>query len=311
MTKLYPLFCSLLLVLFTGPLYAQEREVLFTNSPSEQIQELAKSIRDPQKDEIAVGQLPTPDYYFVRIIPRRHVLTNENKIIEKATLAAPNKPFVFLTTPEGFIGKSLLEIYGDIGYEAEVVIREQRNEDMVAVLFRYPRSVTLSNVVNGNLERDWRSRIYPTTWDNVFSLFTRLVQDERRAACKETEIPSQHICLPPQDRAFVLRFPLAGKRQLKKKTKSYAVLQATGGSFWKYRKLLEDKLSIFEHFRGDGRTENEIINATPQPRLLEVIGPNLKIDQLSELVIIHLGKLTIEDRYSRKVARRNRASDIQ
>jgi hypothetical protein len=306
MTKLYPLLCSLLLVLFSFPLYAQEREVLYTNSPSGPIQELAKSLRDPQKDEIPVGQLPPPNRYFVRIIARKYVLTKENKISETAVLTGAARPFVFLTTPEGFIGKSLLEIYADIGYEAEDVLRTQLNEDMVAVLFRYPDNVNISSVKNGNLGRDWRNGIYPTTWDNVFSLFTRLVQDERSPACKETGIPSKNICLPPQDRAFVMRFPLAGKRQLKTKNKTYPVLRATGGSLWRYRKLLEDKLSLFEHFRGDGRTENEVRNSRDrpsEPRLFEVIGPNMKINQLPELVVIHLGELKIED-CSGKVARR-------
>lgn len=52
MPKSHPFFCSLLLVLFSGPLYAQERPVLYTNSTSALIQELAKSIRDPHTDKM-------------------------------------------------------------------------------------------------------------------------------------------------------------------------------------------------------------------------------------------------------------------
>lgn len=302
MKKLHPLLCSLLVVVFSGPIYAQERKVLYPKSGP--IHDQAKSILDPNKAEIPMGQLHPPSGYFVRITERRFVLTETNELSGQAVLAGPTKARVFLTTPEGLVGKSLLEIYADIGYEAEDVIRSQAGKDMVAIVFRYPNYVTLSNVENGNLGRDWRNRIYPTTWDNLFSLFTRLVQDQRNAACNAAGTPPKYICLPPQDRTFVLRFPLAAKRQLKTKTKSYPVLQATGGSLWRYRKLLEDNLSLFEHFRGDGRTENELLNfrdTKSQPRLFEVIGPNMKISELSEVVIIHLGKLTIEDDYSRKV----------
>jgi hypothetical protein len=79
------------------------------------------------------------------------------------------------------------------------------------------------------------------------------------------------------------------------------VLHATGGPLWRYRKLLEDKLSLFEHFRGDGRTENELLDsrdAEAKGQLYEVVGPNMKLSDLPEVVIIHLGKLIIEDCYS-------------
>ena len=305
MKKLPLLLCSILLVVFNGPLYAQERKVLYPASPSAPIHDPAKSVIDLNKAEIPVGQLQPPSGYFVRITERKFVFTETGDFNKDAVLAGPTKTRVFLTTPEGLVGKSLLEIYADIGYEAEDVLRKQAGKDMVAIVFRYPNYVTLSNVENGNLGRDWRNRIYPTTWDNVFSLFTRLVQAQGSAACNAAGTPPKYICLPPQDRTFVLRFPLAGKRQLKTKTKSYPVLQVTGGSLWKYRKLLEDNLSLFEHFRGDSRTENELLNfrdMKPQPRLYEVIGPNMKISELSDVVIIHLGKLTVEDDYSQKVA---------
>jgi hypothetical protein len=301
MAKLHPLLCSLVLVLFSQSVYAQQRTLLYPNpnSLSGPIQEFAKIIRDPGSDEVPVDRLPLPSRYFVRIVPRRYVLTNENKIVDAAVLAVQTKPFVFLTTPESVFGRSLLEIYADIGYEAEDIIRWQRNEDMVAILFRYPDNVLVSDIRNGNLETDWSQRIYRTTWDNLLSVFTRLVRNERTAPCKETDMPAKSICLPPKQSAFVLRFPLAGKRQLK--TKSYSTLRALGGPTWEYRELLENKLSVFEHFRGDGRTENELLefpNKPTQPRLMEVIGPNIRINDLPEVAIIHLGKLIIEDSYS-------------
>ena len=58
---------------------------------------------------------------------------------------------------------------------------------------------------------------------------------------------------------------------------------------------------MFEHFRGDSRTENELLEYRDKPvppRLREVIAPNMKINGLPEVAIIHLGKLIIEDSYS-------------
>jgi len=141
MRKLFPLLYSLLLLVTTGPGYAQQRAVLYENSPSTQIQALAKILQDPHSIKVPSPQLPKPSRYFVRITERRFVLTPDNKLLPTAVLAGPARPFAFLTTPEGFFGKSLLEIYGDIGYEAEDMIRVQRNADMVVMLFRYPDNV--------------------------------------------------------------------------------------------------------------------------------------------------------------------------
>ncbi|HET9711042.1 MAG TPA: hypothetical protein VFP64_04140, partial [Pyrinomonadaceae bacterium] len=205
------------------------------------------------------------------------------------------KPFVFLTTPESIFGRSLLEIYEDIGYEAESIIRDSRNKDTVAILFRYRDDISVSTLRDGNFPDDWSKWIYPTTWDNIFSLFTRLVQDE--GSCNKDDKPWKRICLPNMQAAFVLGFPLEGKLRLR--TTTYPVLKATGGSDWEYRKLLEAKLSVFEHFRGNGETQNEVHDPDArQPGLLELVGPNMKIDDLQEVAIIHLGKLLIEDCYS-------------
>jgi hypothetical protein len=265
------------------------------------MQELVQILRDPRSEKVPLENLPKPGHYFVRITERRFVLTPDNKLLPTAVLAGPARPFAFLTPPEGFFGKSLLEIYGDIGYEAEDMIRFQRNADMVMMLFRYPDNISVADVSNGNLRGDWRHHVYATTWDNVLSLFTRLVQDERSPVSKQSQKPTANICLTPNDRSFVLRFQSTAKQQLKKKTKSYAVLHATGGPLWRYRKLLEDKLSLFEHFRGDGRTENELLDSRDteaKGQLYEVVGPNLKLSELPEVVIIHLGKLIIDDCYS-------------
>src|ERR1043165_4804710 len=258
MRKLFPLFCSLLLLAFTGPGYAQQRAVLYENSPSTRMQELMKILQDPHSDKVPLPQLPKPARYFVRIKERRFVLTPDDKLLPTAVLAGPARPFAFLTTPEGFFGKSLLEIYADIGYEAEGIINQQRNADMVVILFRYPDNINLSPVTNGNFGRDWRNQIYPTTWDNVLSLFSQLVQDQASAVCQQRQTPAANICLPSTDRVFVNKLRATARRQLPQPRNGYAVLHATSGPLWRYRKLLEDNLSLFEHFRGDGRTENEL-----------------------------------------------------
>ena len=265
---------------------------------------LVQNISNLQHDQIPADKLPPASRYFVRIAPRNRVLTADNKILESAVLAAPSKPFVFLTTPEGIFGKSLLEIYEDIGYEAESIIRDQPDQAMVAILFRYPDNITLSNVQNGNLDSDWSNRIYETTWDNMLSLFPQLVQDNQSGLCLKPENPATRICLPKPDADFVLSFPAEGKLQVK--TARYRSLQGIGGSDWKYRRLLEDTLSVFEHFRGDGRTENELLELRDKPdtpaQLREVVGPNMKVNRLAEVAVIDLGSMTIEGTIQTKSA---------
>ena len=299
---------SFTVLFLPGSIYAHDRALLYPKVlRSRQMQDLVKIIRNLHSDQVPLENLPSPSGYFVRIVPRRLVLTDNDELNEKyAVLGAPSKPFIFLTTPESIFGKSLMEIYADIGYEAEDIIRNQRNEDMVAILFRYPDNIKLSWVEDGNLESDWPNRIYATTWANIFSLFPRLVQDKDTEPCQPSPYPSTRICLAKEKVEFVLNFPegreecpTEGRYCVRKS--GYRRLQALGGNNWKYRALLEDSLSVFEHFRGDGWTENELLERRDKPapaRLREVVAPNMKIAGLAEVAIIHLGRLTIEDGYS-------------
>lgn len=301
MPRLLLKLCASLVILFhvAGATRAQERPLLYSKSSSEAMDGFIKSIRNPQRDPIPVELLPPPSRYFVRIAPRKDVVSAPNQIKSDAFLARSTKAFVFLTTPEGIYGKTLLEIYADIGYEAEDIIRYQRDQDMVAIVFRYPNDISLSNVRDGNLDNDWSNRIYRTTWDNILSLFSRLVQDNQTAACTNPPVPATRICLPTPQAQFVSGFPLEGK--LRVKATEYRVLQGIGGADWTYRKLLEDSLSVFEHFRGDGRTENELFEFRDKPipgRLKEVVAPNRNVSQMPEVAVIGLGKLVIEDCYS-------------
>ena len=303
MTRTSSIACCLLLVLlsFPGPVHARQRALLYPKpkSLSGPIKELATVIRDPHSAKSPLGQLPPASRYFVRIAPRDAVLTKDNKIKDTAVLAAPSKPFVFLTTPESIFGRSLLEIYEDIGYEAESIIQWSRNQDTVAILFRYRDDISASQLSDGNLAGDWSKWIYPTTWDNVFSLFTRLAEDEHSDLCDKNNVPAKRVCLPAMQAAFVQGFPAEGKQRIR--TTAYPVLKANGGLDWEYRNLLEAKLSVFEHFRGNGETQNEILDPDAKEKgLREVIGPNVQLNQLAEVAIIHLGKLVIDDCYSAK-----------
>ena len=67
--------------------------------------------------------------------------------------------------------------------------------------------------------------------------------------------------------------------------------------------FFEKKLSIFEYFRGNGRTINEITDPGDTEKnsgILEFVGPNKKISDLPEVAVIHLGDLLIYDQYSNK-----------
>ena len=192
-----------------------------------------------------------------------------------------------------------MEIYEDIGYGAEDIIRMQRNEDMVAVVFRYPDSITISDVRNGRLPDDWDGRVYVPTWDNVIALFSRLGDGATVEPGKQGEFALERLFFRSEvERAFILGYPEEGKCRIKKTR--YAALRANGGSDWVYRQFLEAKLSIFEHFQGNGRTHNGVLDPDDlqsEAGLLEFVGPNRKIKDLPEVAVIHLGRLVIESRF--------------
>ena len=207
---------------------------------------------------------------------------------------------MFFTTPQTLTGRTLLEMYQDIGYEAEDIMRYQRNEDMVALVFRYPKTVTLSDVVDGRLPADWDKHVYIPTWDNAFTLFERLAEVATVEPDKRNEFaPERTFFRSSTEKAFVLSYPDEGKKRLKKA--EYADVKAIGGADWTYRRLLEAKVSVFEHFRGNGRTHNEVLDPDGldmEAGLFEFVGPNMKLNDLPDLAVVHLGSLSIEDTYS-------------
>jgi hypothetical protein len=291
---------SLIVLLGLGEASAQERALLNSVQPSEELSAICTHIRHTTREKVPYDHLTRTTSYFVRIAPRKVILTESGDLREDAILGT--RSLVFLTTPESIYGKSLLEIYEDIGYEAEDIIRWQRDEDMVAILFRYPVGISLSGVLDGQLPQQWSNWVYTPTWDNMYALLERLAENATIEPQKRGEFaPERTFFRSEAERMFVLGFPERGKERIKKVP--YAELKAIGGADWVYRSLLESKLSIFEHFRGNGRTHNEVLDPEglePEAGLIEFVGPNRKIKDLPEVAIIHLGRLAIEDLYGVK-----------
>ena len=291
---------SLIAILGLGEVSAQERELLQRVQPSDELNAICMQIRDVTRDKIPYNRLTRTTNYFVRIAPRKVILTESGDLRDEAILGT--RPFVFLTTPGSIYGKSLLEIYEDIGYEAEDIIRWQRNEEMVAIVFRYPVGISLSGVLDGQLSQRWSDWVYVPTWDNMFVLFDRLAENATIDPQKRGEFaPERSFFRSGAEKMFVQGFPERGKERIKKTP--YADLKALGGADWVYRSLLESKLSVFEHFRRNGRTHNEVLDPEglePEAGLIEFVGPNRKIKDLPEVAIIYLGRLAIEDLFGVK-----------
>jgi len=281
-----------------SPALAADRVLITEKDASDALKQIVATLQDTTTAPIPYEDLTRTSDYFVRIAPRKYVLTRENEIADSAVLGT--KPFVFVTTPESLYGKSLLEIYLDIGYEAEDIIRWQRDEDMVAIVFRYPQAIRVSEERDGALPEGWRQMLFVPTWDNVFVLFEKLAAEATIEADKQGEYQPETLFFRSEpERYFVLGFPADAKERMK--TLVYADMRALGGADWIYRRLLENKLSVFEHFRGNGRTLNEIVDPDGTKHdagLLEFVGPNKKVKELAEVAVVHLGALTIADTYS-------------
>ena len=132
------------------------------------------------------------------------------------------------------------------------------------------------------------------------SLFSQLALKAAIEPDKEGEFSPERMFFRSKDEQnFVLNFPKEAKQEIKQS--GYTGLQSGGGINWNYRKLLENKLSVFEHFRGNGRTINETVDPDGKMKdsgILEFVGPNRKIKGLPEVAAIHLGSLQIYDKYS-------------
>ncbi|MEY3219594.1 MAG: hypothetical protein RIT27_951 [Pseudomonadota bacterium] len=292
-------FCRIFVLVFSfigqTVVFAEDRAILYPPEPTGKLQEIAAYIQNINTPQIPYEDIPQPTDYFVRIAPRQYVLSADNKLLPNAILGT--KPFVFMTTPEGIYGKQLLDIYLDIGYEAEDIIHWQRNVEMVAMIFKYAPPISLSKVVDGKLPENWQQFIYAPTWDNTFALFSKLAENAPIFPERKGEfMPEQLFFRSEAEKQLIFGFPEAGKQRLK--TVEYNTLRTIGGTDWVYRDLLEKKLSIFEHFRGTGRTLNEIVDPRGerhQSGLLEFVAPNANLNNLPEIAVVSLGKLVISN----------------
>jgi hypothetical protein len=293
MIKKYTRFLFFLVALSFFNVSAQERELLYSVSLTDNLRSVVTNIQDINRAKVPYADLNSESDYFARVIPRKYVLTKKNEVQESAVLGT--KPFVFFTTSEGIYGKSLLEIYLDIGYALED-IRRQRNQEMIVLVFRFPENIVRSDIKNGYLPRAWDKKVYVPTWNNVFSVFHELTQIGTIEPNKRgSYAPKRLFFSSKAQKQFILNFPKRKKAKIT--TIPYATLKVRRGANWKYRKLLEKKLSIFEHFQGNGRTLNVLKNNdnTQKPNgLLEFIAPNMKIKALPEFAVIHLGKVKIK-----------------
>lgn len=277
---------------------AQDRQILATKDVSPPLKAMVDKIANLGTPTVSYADLKRTSPYFVRIAPRAVILDENNRVKDGAILGT--RPFVFVTTPESIYGKSLLDIYLDIGYEAEDIIHWQRGVDMVALVFRFPDGVTISDVTNGALPERWRSTVLIPTWDNIISLFNKLAAEAPITPDKKGEFaPDKLFFRSAAERDTALKLSPASRQRIV--GTPYVALKAAGGPEWAYRDLLEKKLSAFEHFRGTGRTQNEVTDPSgtdPLTGLLEFVGPNQKVQDLPELAIVHLGALTMQDSYS-------------
>ncbi len=278
-------------------LFAQQRELLYPAELRGELKTVARRVQNLKKGKVPAAELRRDNRYFLRIAPRDYVLNDRGEPLESAVLGS--KPFVFFTTPEGVYGKSLLEIYLDIGYVAADIIRFQRDMEMVAIIFRYPEHIKACGVRDGRLPEDWKKHVIVPTWDNILVLFTNLSAEATIDPDRRGEFaPSETFFRSEAEKSFVLSFPDDGKQRVK--TVDYATLKAAGGADWAYRSLLENKLSVFEHFRGNGWTLNEIEDPNalkPESGILEFVGPNMKLRELPEIAVVDLGKLIVRDSY--------------
>ncbi|MFH0821272.1 MAG: hypothetical protein V2B18_00845 [Pseudomonadota bacterium] len=287
--------------------FALERALLYPKSISPKLWEIVRILSNHQANhKVPYNQLsPTTDY-FVRVARSEPLFKTQGTLNECARLG--NRQFVFMTTPQGLYGRSLLEIYEDIGYTAKDILEGQVGEDMVAIVFRYPEGVDQVDVRDGRLADDWDKKIYVPHWDTVFALFAQLAQRNGvgpfgDGTCADGNKPY----LTDAERSSVLGFSNDGLRRIKEAgycLSGYCALKKRQGKDWdrdwEYRELLAKKLSAMEHFKGNGVTHNEMLDPCvlkPKEGLKEFLGPNMRLTDLPEFAVIHLGKLTMEETY--------------
>lgn len=299
-----PVVFILIWLLGVSHSFAETRKCLYTNKKaSVQLQEIINNIQNLDRQPLSYTDLIPKDAYFVRIVPLNTVLTTDNKIKRDAYLGG--KPFIFLTIPESLYGVSLLNLLFDLGYDtAEDIIAPELNERhgniKVAVVFRYPRKITVSKETDGHLPENWRDRVYTPTWNNIFALFNNLAK-EAVIEPEPSRNPTVDIMSFQNERERNLVLGLTPKAKKRIASTPYALLKGEAGEDWQYRQLLERELSVLEHFRGNGRTINEVKDPNgerAEDGIPEFVGPNQRITDLPEVAIINLGRLILSDTFT-------------
>lgn len=315
--------CLLVWPLAAGAVVAQEpanavlkRGLLYVHpvTLSDGFKVAVDEVRSLNAAPVPYDRLSPRTHYYVRIVPLKHIVNCKKQINPNAFLGA--KPFVFVTSPQGVAGKRLLDIYKDLGYAPADVLNDHTHslagradergppdlKEAAAVVFRFPSAVRDCSVRDGRLPDDWDRRVYVPTWDNVYALFARLAATAVVDAPRADEFqPERLFFRSTAEKTFVLNYPASRlKRRKKTSFATYQALMLAGGADWDYRKLLEDKLSIFPHFRGTGRTLNVFLDpymTKADAGIFEYIGPNAKLKDLPEVAVIHLGTIKMEETY--------------
>jgi hypothetical protein len=232
-----------------------------------------------------------PAGVFVRVVSRKYVL--DGRAIKQDAFIG-GRPFVFVTLPETLYGRTLLQVFSAIGYSADEVLTGQLGSEKVAVVFRWGEKVTPHAGRDGKLPDDWQTKVYPSTWDNLFSLVDKMAADKDWHALAEVGRPSALTRLNFQsakERQFVLGYPDAGKERLK--ALPYSALRDTKGADWDYRQFLERTLGASEHFTGDGTSQPAIFAKGKTTGFPEFLGPNRELVALPEVAIIGLGSVQV------------------
>ena len=263
------------------------RQVIGDHSQTDEFRQIVKHICDPATKMIPDTDLKPTTVYF-RVTERKYVLNSDNQLNTQAALGG--NPYVFLTVPQVAFGRSLYEIYSDLGYDAEGILK-QRNRNMVALVVRYKLEIKFSPVRDGHKsldEDDFDQYVYVPTWKNGFALFSRLASEEpdpkNQFSMKFRNEANRNMAryFPAERRKHISQLP-------------YSLLRIAGGPDWDYRQLLESKMSMNSHFRGVGITENTLSPADNRKGVHEFVGPNRKLDELQEYAVIDIGRMEFKE----------------
>jgi hypothetical protein len=279
--------CALLVLLLVPAALAETappfsgRAVLYQKASTADFKAVVRGFTNPHEAMVPDRELK-PSGIYLRLTPRVYAIDDKGQLKANAVLGC--KPFVFMTVAQAGFGRSLYDIYADIGYDATEILG-QRGVAMVALLFRYRDAVTLSPVRDGKLEPNIREHVYVPVWRNAFALFSRLAEETPPAGGN----PCMSLSLKPHEADLARYFVPSGLERISRMP--YALLRALGGPDWEYRQLLESKMGMNAHFLGTGITENTLSPADQRKGLPEFVGPNRVIAELPEAAVIDLGHM--------------------